>query len=77
MQRTVRSLLWLVLFGVLPDSVVGDKENADRMLPPFDGTPSAWSWDRAMSVIADRFGRSTAYGVALDFDYPGSQRRAK
>lgn len=55
---------------VLPDRIVGGANPVDRVLPAFDATPSARVLDKALAGIAQRFGRSTAYGVALDFEYP-------
>jgi hypothetical protein len=43
----------------------------DQVLPGFDGAPSAQAFDQVLAAIAERYGRSTAYGVALDFEYPG------
>ncbi len=60
---------------VLPDRVAGVKNQlpVDRVLPTFDNKPSAQFLDQALSDIARNFGRMTAYGVALDFEYPGFQ----
>lgn len=55
---------------LLPDRVVGGANPVDRVLPAFDATPSARMLDQALAGIAQRYGRSTAYGVALDFEYP-------
>lgn len=46
----------------------------DQVLPGFDATPSAQLLDVALAGIARRFGRSTAYGVALDLEYPGFRK---
>ena len=59
---------------LMPDRIVGDKNPPDRMLPEFDATPSALTLDHALAGIADRYGRSTAYAVALDFEYPGFRK---
>lgn len=59
---------------LLPDRVVGGANPVDRVLPAFDATPSARMLDQALAGIAQRFGRSTAYGVALDFEYPGFRK---
>lgn len=56
---------------VLPDRVVGGVNPVDHALPAFDATPVGRVLDEALAGIAARFGRSTAYGVALDFEYPG------
>jgi putative intracellular protease/amidase len=55
---------------VLPDRVIGGPNPVDRTLPAFDATPSARMLDQALAGIAESFGRSTAYGVASDFEYP-------
>jgi putative intracellular protease/amidase len=59
---------------LLPDRTLGDKSPPDRMLPEFDASPSALALDHALAGIADRYGRSTAYAVALDFEYPGFRK---
>jgi putative intracellular protease/amidase len=56
---------------LVPDRVVGGRDPVDRVLPGFDGTPSARTFDKVLAAIATRYGRATAYGVALDFEYPG------
>ena len=58
---------------VLPDRVASTKNQLpmDRVLSTFDARPSAQFLDWALSDIARNFGRMTAYGVALDFEYPG------
>jgi hypothetical protein len=56
---------------LVPDRVVGGPDPVDRVLPGFDGTPSARTFDKVLAAIATRYGRATAYGVALDFEYPG------
>jgi len=56
---------------LVPDRVVGGPDPVDRVLPGFDGTPSAQTFDQVLAAIATRYGRATAYGVALDFEYPG------
>lgn len=59
---------------VLPDRIVGGANPVDQVLPPFDATPSAQQLDIALAGIAKRYGRSTAYGVSLDFEYPGYRK---
>ncbi|MFC5526240.1 DJ-1/PfpI family protein [Rhodanobacter ginsengisoli] len=59
---------------LLPDRIVGGADPVDRVLPPFDATPSARMLDKALAGIAERYGRSTAYGVTLDFEYPGFRK---
>jgi putative intracellular protease/amidase len=56
---------------VIPDRVIGGADAVTRILPNIDATAPASALDRALSAIASEFGRSTAYGVALDFEYPG------
>lgn len=55
---------------VIPDRVDGDANPVDQLLVAFDATPSARLLDVALAGIARRYGRSTAYGVALAFEYP-------
>ena len=59
---------------LIPDRISGGGNPPDRMLPEFDATPSALTLDHALAGIADRYGRSTAYAVALDFEYPGFRK---
>lgn len=59
---------------VLPDRVIGGDRAVDRTLAPFDATLSARVLDQALAGIAKLYGRSTAYGVALSFEYPGFVR---
>ncbi len=59
---------------LIPDRMISDKNPSDRMLPEFDAAPSALTLDHALAGIADRYGRSTAYAVALDFEYPGFRK---
>lgn len=55
---------------ILPDPVKHQTYNLESM-----GTDTAMqSLDDALSGIAKRYGRSTAYGVALDLEYPGFQK---
>lgn len=56
---------------VLPDLVTNGPTPADRTLPSFDATLPARTLDNALAGIAATFGRSTAYGVAIDLEYPG------
>ena len=56
---------------VVPDVVIGGSQAVDQVLPAFDATPPARVFDQALAAIAVRYGRSTAYGVAMDFEYPG------
>ena len=59
---------------VLPDRVIGGDRTVDRTLAAFDDTPSARMLDVALAGIAKLYGRSTAYGVALSFEFPGFVR---
>ncbi len=55
---------------VIPDRFIGSANAVDRTLPSFDSTQSALVLAKALAGIALNYGRSTAYGVALDFEYP-------
>ena len=59
---------------VLPDVISGGPDTLDAVLPAFDATPSARVFDTALAGIAKRYGRATAHGVALAFEYPGFER---
>lgn len=61
---------------VVPDHIEGAKESLriDNVLPAFAEQPSALALDEALQGIAKSFGRTTAYGVALDFEYPGFRK---
>lgn len=67
--RTLRGL------NIVPDSTRTSTVKFDREISLASGIPSARSLDRALSDIAAQFGNSTAYGVALDLEYPGFQAR--
>jgi putative intracellular protease/amidase len=56
---------------LLPDRVAGDGQAPDVMLPALAAAPPAKTFDTVLASIATRYGRRTAYGVALDFEYPG------
>lgn len=56
---------------LLPDRVAGDAQALDAVLPALGAQPSARAFDTVLASIAGRYGRNTAYGVALDFEYPG------
>lgn len=64
-QAPVRSLHGLIL---LPDR--SGSEALDQTIPVPAGKPAA-ALDGALGDIARRYGRKTAFGVALDFEYPG------
>lgn len=56
---------------LLPDRMASDAKAVDVVLPSSDAAPSARTFDTVLASIAARYGRNTAYGVALDFEYPG------
>ena len=56
---------------LLPDRVLDDPTPLDDVLPAMQAAPSAHVFDTVLASIADRYGRKTAYGVALDFEYAG------
>ena len=56
---------------VVPDRVAGGPNSLSRILPGFGNEPSAQMLDKALAGISALYGRTTAYGVALDFEYPG------
>jgi|SRR5471032_89929 len=58
---------------VLPDRVDGAANAPRQMLPAFDQAPPALMFDQTLARIADTYGRSTAYLVALDLEYPAYQ----
>lgn len=59
---------------LVPDRVVGAPAPAGRILPVFDDTPSALWFDKALAGISALYGKTTAYGVAIDFEYPGFKK---
>jgi putative intracellular protease/amidase len=59
---------------LVPDRVVGDPAPAGRILPAFDDTPSALWLDKALAGISALYGKTTAYGVAINFEYPGFKK---
>lgn len=61
----------------LPEPVVARSGRPGIVLPDFGDMLSTQALDRALVGIAERYGRSTAYGVALDFEYPGFERRRR
>jgi len=56
---------------LLPDRVAGAAPALDVVLPALEQAPSARVFDTVLASIVTRYGRNTAYGVALDFEYPG------
>lgn len=59
---------------LLPDLVIGGPNPPDRTLPELAAMPSVQMLDKVLAGIAESYGRATAYGVALDFEYPGFQK---
>lgn len=55
---------------VIPDTLAGSSHHMDRMLPELDATPSGQWFDKSIEGIRLLYGRNTANGVALDFEYP-------
>jgi putative intracellular protease/amidase len=56
---------------IVPDRIADVGDALNQVLPAFDATPPALALDTAIAGIERRYGRRTAYGVALDFEYPG------
>lgn len=54
---------------IVPDTL-GGGHAMDRELPALDATPSAQWFPKALDGISRLYGRNTAYGVALNFEYP-------
>jgi hypothetical protein len=48
----------------------------DRELPDLDATPSAQWFEKSLDGIGRLYGKTTAYGVALNFEYPMPAPRA-
>ncbi|MEO6102551.1 MAG: DJ-1/PfpI family protein [Pseudoxanthomonas sp.] len=55
---------------ILPDAV-GKTKDVDVVLPRIDSTLPGKAFDNVLASIKSRYGRKTAFGVALDFEYPG------
>lgn len=66
--RTRRGLV------VIPDTLAGSSHHMDRMLPEFDATPSGQWLAKSIEGIRRMYGRNTANGVAIDFEYPLSAK---
>ena len=63
---------------VVPDSLAGSAHHMDRMLPELDATPSGQTLAKCIDGIRLLYGRNTATGVALDFEYlPPAQAPAQ
>jgi len=56
---------------ILPDRVAGDAAAPRSILAMNEGGEPAKALDGALDGIARQYGRATAYGVALVFEYPG------
>ena len=54
---------------IVPDTM-GAEQRIDFTLPDLDGSPSADAFPQAIEGIGRRYGLTTAYGVALNFEYP-------
>ncbi|MCX6953547.1 MAG: DJ-1/PfpI family protein [Verrucomicrobia bacterium] len=55
---------------VIPDTLGGGRHPMDRMLPALDATPSGLWLAKSIDGIRQLYGTNTAYGVALDFEFP-------
>jgi putative intracellular protease/amidase len=55
---------------IVPDTLAGSAHHMRRMLPDLDHTPSGQWLAKSIQGIKLLYGRNTAYGVALDFEYP-------
>ncbi len=62
---------------VIPDTLKGNGHRMDRMLPELDATPAGQWLAKSIDGIMHMYGRTTAYGVALDFEYPMIPQRAR
>jgi putative intracellular protease/amidase len=56
---------------LLPDRAAGEASALDTLLPALGSEPAGQRFDTVLASIATRYGARTAYGVALDFEYPG------
>lgn len=59
---------------IVPERVIGGPNPPNQVLTEFDATPSALVLDKVLAEIAHSYGSATAYGVALEFEYPGFQK---
>ena len=59
---------------LLPDRVLGGEKAPDRVLPPFDATPSVQVLDKTLDGIASDYGRAAAASVARSLEYPRVQK---
>ena len=56
---------------LLPDRISGKNGQLLVEVPSFDGVPAGRILDLTLQDIIQRYGPLTAYGVALDLEYPG------
>jgi transcriptional regulator GlxA family with amidase domain len=56
--------------SVVPDRIADGPDAPDQVLPASALDSSAHALDKALAGIAERYGRTTAFGVALAFEYP-------
>jgi transcriptional regulator GlxA family with amidase domain len=56
---------------LLPDRAAGEAPALDTVLPAMGSEAAGKQFDTVLASIASRYGTRTAYGVALDFEYPG------
>jgi len=60
---------------IVPDTLTGG-HRMDRELPALDATPSALWFEKSLNGISQLYGKTTAYGVALNFEYPLNPTRS-
>jgi putative intracellular protease/amidase len=63
--------------SVVPDTLTDGGHRMDRLLPEFDATPSGQWFTKSIDGVMQLYGRTTAYGVALDLEYPMIPQRAQ
>ena len=56
--------------AVVPDRLLGKDKAPDRLAPVAEAKPGAML-DTVLGAVERDYGRSTAFGVALQFEYPG------
>ena len=59
--------------SVLPERAPGGADAPSIMLPALAAAPSGKALDKVLADLAERYGRRTAYRVALEFEYPSYQ----
>lgn len=62
---------------IIPDSIAGSGHPMDRELPELDATPSGQWIAKSIEGISQLYGPTTAYGVALNFEYPMIPQRSR